>query len=206
MKYLKYFESSYTKEGEFTFEEDSRGYHHGQNDMTMYMYLDDKMLAKVDYSVYENEVSIQFIESFVKGKGYGQELMKQLAKKYGYENIKRSGLTPEGAKMRSKLDKFYNFDYEEYEKSKNKHLSSSVLDEIKDKRIKQFIINITKIGYSEAWDILRDTDAYEELKDIYDLNDIAEIAEWVKDSKTEYYDLETEPPSYIIDLLKKLSH
>jgi hypothetical protein len=205
MKYIKYFESSYTKAGEFTFEEDSRGAHHGQVDMTMYMYLGDKIVAKVDYTIYNNEINIQFIESFVKGKGYGQELMKQLSKKYGYENLKRSSLTSDGAKLRSKLDKFYNFDYEEYEKSKNKHLSSDILNNIKDQRIKQFIIHITKLGYTKAWDIWRDTEDFKQLRNIYDLNDIAEIADWIKGSQTEYYDLEIEPPTYITDLIEKLS-
>ena len=206
MRYIKNFKSlcESTHNNGYTFEDGSVGCHHGQTDMAMRMYQDGKLLAKVDYVIYNNEISISFIESYVKGRGYGQELMKELAKKYGYENLQRNSLTEDGVKMRKKLDKFYNFDYAAHEESKNKHLPKTILGKIKDNRIKEFLKHMINIGYSETWDIWRDTQDGMGIMREYDMNDISEIAEWIKGSVIEHGDLQEVPPDYILKLLKKL--
>ena len=201
MKYLKYFESN----SEFRFEEESIGWHHGQQDLSLKMYSKDNiLLAQVDYVIYQGKISISFIESFIKGRGYGQELMKELSKKYGYENLERGALTEDGVKMRNKLDKFYNFDYNVYLQSKNKHLSEDIISKIKDVGIKEFLKYLINLGYKEAWEILVNTDDFYRLKKEYDLNDIAEISEWIKYSKTNDHYIENEPPENVLELLDKL--
>lgn len=197
-------ESTFTHLGEYTFEEDSVGYHHGQSDLVMYMKKGKETLAKANYSLYNGKIYIQFIESFVKGKGYGQEIMKQLAKIYGYENLERTSLTEDGAKMRKKLDNYFNFNYEEYQKSKNKHLDRKELDKIKDPIIKQFLKGMISAGYSNTWEVWVDTEDFAKIRNKYDMNDISEISEWIKGSVTNEHDPLDEVPEHVMSELKKL--
>lgn len=210
MKYLKQFlinESSYTKWNGYDFEDDTTAWYSGQSNHTVYMYSlnGHEYLAKVDYVNYKGEISISWVESIVKGKGYGQIIMQYLASKFGYENLQRSSLTDDGAKMRGKLDKFYNFDYAAHEESKNKHLPKSVIEQIKDPVVKEFIRHMVNIGYTQAWELWKDTDDFKSLREKYDFNDISEIAEWIKGSKTNEHDPLDAPPDYIMDLLNELS-
>ena len=206
MKYLKYFESSYTYTDKYEFEEDSVNYRDGQHDMVMYMYLKGttQLLAQVDFSIYNGEVSIKFIKSIVKGKGYGEELMKEFAKKYKYEDIDFGGLSEEGAKLKRKLDKFYNYDHNKHMDSKNKHLSKDILNHIKNSSIKEFLENLTNLGYKDAWELMVKSPDCATLRDKYDLNDIAEISSWIKGSLTNDNMPEYAAPRHILKLLSIL--
>jgi hypothetical protein len=158
------------------------------------------LLAKVEYSLYKDDITISIIMSFVKGKGYGKILMIYLAKKYGYENLKRSSLTTSGAKMRKELDNLFNFNYEEYLESLNTLIDNSELDKIKNKYIKQFLKDLAENG-NHAWNYIKD---YEKYMDDYDLNDLAEITQYLKDSKFSKGYSTDELPEYITSLLKDL--
>jgi hypothetical protein len=80
--------------------------HHGQHDYKVVMKdKEGNKLAYADYTDYKGEITINFIESIIKGKGYGSMIMDYLANKYGYEKLERTNLTPDGVKMRIKLDK-----------------------------------------------------------------------------------------------------
>ncbi len=203
VKNLKYFESI-QYEDNYRFEEDYYDYNNQQHYVRMMMYYNDELVAKSDYVVFKNKIYISFIESLVKGKGYGQELMKYLAKLYGYENLERSGQTPDGEKMRKSLDKHFNFNYDEYQKSKNKHLDKKVLIDIKNPIIKEFLIYMINVGYEKTWEIWRNTDDFKKIRNEYDLNDVSEISNWIKGSKTNDNDPLEEVPDYIQKLLQSL--
>lgn len=198
-------ESSYTATDEYEFEEDTVGYQSGQHDMVMCMYSKNKeLLAKIDYTIYNGEVSIKFIKSFIKGKGYGEELMKHFCKKYKYEDIDFGGLSEAGAKLKRKLDKFYNYDHEKYMDSKNKHLSKDIIKNIKNISIREFLENLINLGYKEAWEIMVKSPDYIKLRDEYDLNNIAEISFWIKGSLSNDNYPNYEPPRHILKLLSIL--
>ena len=164
----------------------------------------NKVLARVHYTIYKGDITISFIEAVKKCEGYGKILMLYLAKKYGYENLKRSSLTPDGAKMRAALDHLFDFNYEEFIKSQSKHLHFSDIEKVKDETIKSFLISLVKYGYEKAWDhwsdYLRDNGYFNK----YDMNDVAEIANWITDSETNGNYIDDQPPSYVIELLKSL--
>jgi hypothetical protein len=182
--------------------------HHGQDDYKIIM--KDKKgnkLAYADYTDYKGEITINFIESIVKGIGYGSMIMDYLANKYGYEKLERTNLTPDGVKMRLKLDKKYNFNYDDYKNSLSKHLNKSIIDNITKKQpiVGKFLNDIVKYGNSktfEYWiDYLRKTD----LINKFDFNDIAEIGEWISGSVTNNNPIDDSPPEFITDLISDLS-
>jgi hypothetical protein len=176
--------------------------YYGQDnyEATLYKKGNKKPLATVNYVIYDDIITISIIEAFDKGKGYGKILMIYLAKKYGYENLKRSSLTQAGAKMRKELDNLFNFDYDQYIESQNKLIDNSEIDKIKNKYIKFFLHDLIENG-NYAWQYAKDIE--HNIKP-FDLDKIAEIAEYVKNSEhSKGYSTE-EPPKYVTDLLKKL--
>jgi hypothetical protein len=189
----------------YKFEDDHMDHHHGQDDYRLYMYdHSGNLLAKVHYNVFQDKTYISFIESIVKGFGYGKIAMIYLAQKYGYENLLRSNLTSDGADMRVSLDDLFDFDYEAHLRSLDKHLSLDSLEGINDEGIKYFLYNLVKNGYSAGWDkwkdYLRDHGYY----DKYDMNDISEIAGWVRGSKSNDHYSDDEVPQHVLKLLSSL--
>lgn len=180
--------------------------YYGQDnyEATLYQKNNNKPLARVNYVIYNNIITISIIEAFVKGKGYGKILMIYLSKKYGYENLKRSSLTVAGSKMRKELDDLFKFDYEKYIESLNKLIDNSEIDKIKNNYIKLFLKDLIENG-NYAWSYSKDI---EDKVKPYDLDDIAEISQYVKKSEHSKrfngYSTE-EPPEYVTDLLKKLT-
>lgn len=75
---------------------------HGQHNMRATATTNDELVGFVDYSVFDGEVSINYIES--KRKGIGSELIRFLAKNYDYENILWGMLTDDGANLKKKMD------------------------------------------------------------------------------------------------------
>jgi hypothetical protein len=200
------FKSSDDSWKKFRFDDQHRDFSHGQNIYHVDMFDGTKKLAYADYVDFKNKIYISFIESIVKGKGYGSMIMDYLADKYGYENLERSSLTPDGAKMRKGLDKKYNFDPEEYAKSQSKHFDPKLIDHIKIKHpiVAMFLSDMVKYGYEKTWekwvDYLRDND----LINKYDFNDISDLSTWFRDSVTNNHDLSDEPDYYANEDLKKL--
>lgn len=163
------------------------------------------LLAKLYYTIYNDEITISYVESMVRGRGYGKIIMIYLAREYGYENLIRSSLTPDGAKMRKELDNLFNFDYRKHLESKNKHYSSDIINTVKNPVIRNFLTDMIKIGYEKTWekwiDYLKKTDMINR----YDFNDISEIAEWIKGSIVNNNDPMDEPPHWVNDMVKKIS-
>lgn len=195
VKYEEYFNDSYK----------------GESFGGMDMFVNGKFVAKAEYSKYNDEIHIANIEAIEKGKGYGQQLMKHLASIYGYENLIRGSLTPDGAKMRQKLDKHFNFDPVKHAESKNRHLKPSNLDRIKNNLIREFLQHMIKYGYQEAWVNFMNTPEFKKLNDFldktydFDFNDISMIAEWIKGSVTNDHDPEDEVPDWVTDKLNFIS-
>ena len=164
----------------------------------------NKPLAKVDYVDYNDEITISLIEALEGGKGYGKILMIFLAKKYGYENLERTSLTQSGAKMRQELDKLFGFNYSDHKKSQSKHIDKSELGDINDPIIKGFIFDLVEIGYKPTWDkwinIITNNGYYEK----YDFNVIGDVAEWVKDSKTNTNNPNDKPPKWVFELFDQI--
>lgn len=169
-----------------SFEELHLDHHNSQDVMVMKMYKDKRLVAQADYSIYSGKIWIDMIEAFIKGKGYGPELMRELARRYGYENIERRSFTQDGIKMRQKLDKEFNFDYDEHLKKQNCHIDRTEIDEIKYKYIKSFLSDILLLGFKEALEKYRENqDLNNELNKInFDFNDIYDISKWIKHSPT----------------------
>ncbi len=94
------FKSNNTEWKKFKYEDNHMDFSHGQHYYTVSMYDGDKKLASCNYSIFNDIIYITFIESIVKGKGYGTMLMEYLADKYGYEKLERSILTPDGVNIR----------------------------------------------------------------------------------------------------------
>jgi hypothetical protein len=182
--------------------------HHGQHDYKVVMKdKEGNKLAYADYTDYKGEITINFIESIVKGKGYGSMIMDYLANKYGYEKLERTNLTPDGVKMRIKLDKKYNFNYDDYKNSLSKHLNKSVIDNILKKQpiIGKFLQDIIKYGNSKTFEHWIDYLQKTNLINKYDFNDIAEIGEWISGSVTNDNPINDSPPEFITDLISNLS-
>ena len=190
----------------YSFTDDHIDYHHGQNDFRAIMYdkSNNKPLAKVDYTIYQDEVNITFIESIEKGKGYGKILMIFLAKKYGYENLERTSLTQSGANMRAELDDLFNFDYEDYKKSQTNHLDINDIKNIKDETVRDFMMDMVKYGYDNTWTKWIDYLISSGKRDEFDFNDISEMTEWFKNSKTNKHYPDDEVPEWVIDGMEDL--
>lgn len=185
------------------FIEETLNYQHRQYDIHMDMLIDNNIVAYADYSLFEGKIHIKMIEALVRNKGYGVALMKELANRYGYENLERNQLTPDGVNMRKKLDNYFNFDYNKYKESQNKHFNISIIEEIRKKHkfVADFMSDMCMFGYKTTWNKwLNDIDKYKQ----YDFNDISDICEWIKNSATNNNDPNTNVPEYIKTQLNKL--
>lgn len=190
-----------------TFQVDWHDYHHGQADGTTKVMKDGKVVANADITKYEGKIFIKHIESYVKGFGFGQKLMEHLAKLFGYENLERSSLTPDGVKMRQKLDKKFDFDYDKHQEAQSKHLDPSIIEKIKHPMVKEFMIDMMNNGYDVTWQKWLQNPEFKKVAlgqgDI-DFNDVSEITSWIKGSKSNEHHPDEEPNFYILDDLKKL--
>ncbi|MFW6246724.1 MAG: hypothetical protein ACOC22_00915 [bacterium] len=191
----------------YVFRDENIGYHNNQYDNRLLMYdKENNLLAKVYYSIYEGEISITFIESVVKGKGYGKIAMIYLANEYGYENLERTSLTDDGAKMRKDLDNFYDFDYRKHKESKSKHLNPEIINQIRINHpvVADFMRDMVGYGYEKTWEKWINYLSNNNLINKYDFNDISEITTWIQGSVTNDNPIDYDPPQFIYDDLNKL--
>lgn len=96
----------YESANDIGFVNTSRGYHHGQTDLTLYAKIDDKYVGKIDYSVYEGEPQIQMIKvdpNYTR-RGIGTDLLYHLQTLYPDQEIQWGSLTSGGAALRKKIN------------------------------------------------------------------------------------------------------
>ena len=105
----------------------------------------------------------------------------------------------------SKLPVLYKNLEDIINEQRNLHLDISVLDNIKDKLIYNFLHDMVTHGRSYSWSKYMEqikSPAYKKI----DFNSISDISEWIKGSKTNNnFIYEEEVPSYIKRYLKQLS-
>jgi len=195
---------------DFTFNIESRDHYKGQDYMVINMFKGEERLAFADFSIYEGKVFIDIVESIVKGQGYGTLIMQHLAEVYSYENLERTSLTPDGVKMRARLDKTYNFNYDKHKENQSNHLTLKHIDNIKNPMIKEFLKDMVLNGYKYTWaKWLKNPDFSEfnnSLSTKYDLdfNDVSDISEWVKGSVTNDNRPDDDVPSPVLKDLGKI--
>lgn len=168
---------------------------------------DGKILATCLYDVLGRNIDIVSISSQVKGEGYAKILMLYLIKKYGYENIERTILTPDGEKMFAEIDKFLNFDYEKYILSKTKHINKKRLVQKLSKTkplLSTFLDNTCNYGKDFALQTFKDEIKDNKLDD-YSISKIFQISEWIDDS-VEYKDVDEDLPNHIRQYLQELNY
>ncbi|MFW5847567.1 MAG: hypothetical protein ACOCVF_01425 [bacterium] len=201
-------ETTYEQFQGYTFADDTHGAYGGQVDMHVDMYKNNQKLAYADYTIFEDKVYINYVESLVKGKGYGTILMEYLADKYGYENLERQSLTSSGAKMRQRLDKKFDFDYKKHKENQNKHIDPDSIAKINNHVIREFLFDLSKMGYEKAWEKwLQNPEFVKTIKNPneFDLNDVAEIAEWIKGSVLNDNHPDDAPPEWVMQTLDSLT-
>jgi len=190
----------------FEFIEDYYDYNNQQDYIRCFMEKEGEVVAHADYAKFRGKIYINFIEAKVKGKGYGAMLMRHIAKLYGYENMPATSLTPDGVKMRQKLDKEFDYTPEEV----NNHIPQKEIEKIKNPVIKNFLLDFIKYDYTDVWekwlrnpDFQTTNDMLEKTLDI-DFNEVSDIGGWIKGSVNNDNDPEEEVPGFITQDLNKL--
>ena len=85
-------------------------------------------------------------------------------------------------------------------KKLSKLFDVSVLKNIKNPIVKDFLHDMIRYGYEKTWEKWLDYIRGNGLDKEYDFNDIADLSKWFKDSKTLEHSGDEEPP--IVDLEK----
>lgn len=185
----------------------SDNYYGGQVDMSAWITYDGQVVAVSSLTLFEGVYNFKIIESLVKRKGYGLKLLVLLAQKYGYELLERSSLTEQGYKMRQAADELFDFDFNAYLDSQNKHLAADkVIKSIKNPIIASFLKDLIKLGDVKSWDKwLKNSRFLSLINNKYDANDVVELSEWIKGSVTNFNEPTSEPPYYVLETLKVLA-
>lgn len=81
---------------------DFHDYRSGEHFFTIKAYQDDRLVGKIDGSLYEGVVWVKYIEvaSDVRGQGVGRSLMQSLLKEFPDEQIDMGYTTSEGERLR----------------------------------------------------------------------------------------------------------
>lgn len=95
---------------------------------------------------------------------------------------------------------------ETFDEARNKNIPISVIDKIekKHKEVAEFLRDMISIGYKETWDKWRDELEEKGLYDVYDFNDISDISNWISGSVTNFNEIDSEPPTYVLNDLNSL--
>jgi GNAT superfamily N-acetyltransferase len=84
----------------------SRGYNHGQYDLTLFAEIDNKDVGYIDYSKYQDDINIQMIhvDDEFKRQGIATAMLKRLQKEYPDTEISWGMLTADGNDLYQKID------------------------------------------------------------------------------------------------------
>jgi GNAT superfamily N-acetyltransferase len=88
------------------FRNENRGAHNDQSDMTLFAYLPSgKYVGRLEYSVYQDEPHIQYIEvqKPLRRKGYGKAMMLELQRQFPDVEIDTGMSTEDGTAMLEKM-------------------------------------------------------------------------------------------------------
>lgn len=95
------FKQFITETSGLTFSDESRGYHHGQSDMTLTAFQDSKYVGSIDYSIYHGEISIQMIHTNpeMTRQGIATQMLHQLQALNPDTELDFGLLTDSGSKL-----------------------------------------------------------------------------------------------------------
>jgi hypothetical protein len=88
-----------TENKSISFRDEMVGVQSGQSDIRLSAYMGNKRVGYIDYTDYQGEISIKFIEVYAKRQGIGKQLILQLQKQYPKTEIDWGMLTGDGAKL-----------------------------------------------------------------------------------------------------------
>jgi hypothetical protein len=138
-------------------------------------------------------------------------MMKHLAniydvKEFTYNDTTYYIVILEKLTLDSNIEMLYNGLKETFDNARNKNIPQITIDKIASNHpeIAGFLRDMITIGYKETWDKWRDELEDKKLYDVYDFNDISDLAQWIQGSVTNSHDIDREPPQFIIDTLKTL--
>lgn len=106
----------------FRYREECHGYSAGQTDCSILAYLDNKVVAHLDYASHklngrpEAFIKMVQVDPAFKGQGIGPELIRQLAKSIPYDAIDWGGTTSDGSALKAKMDKEFGTSFKPVEK------------------------------------------------------------------------------------------
>jgi hypothetical protein len=103
----------------------------------------------------------------------------------------------------SKTNRIYKSLKNWFNKLRNMHYDSGIIGVIGNKHpmVAEFLGDIVNMGYTIAWQKWADKLRGDKT---YDWNDISELAEWIKGSKTNTHDISERPPEWVQDAMSVL--
>lgn len=184
------------------FRENVLGSHNGQTDCMLTMRMGGEQVGYVEYSIFEGEVYINFVEVAIqhRRKGYGAALLDRLVLEYGWENIRPGMTTDDG-------DALYRHMVQKYGEvvRPSRLLSKDVLDRFSDKYplAGRFVSELVSAGDVDwvGWMKRAEKRGLWWYLDGFELNDLRELSEWVDGSKTAE-EGHGEPPVHVSDMVR----
>lgn len=183
-----------------TFETDHTASYHGQSNFTLYLLVNGREVAHLDYTIFQGETQIAMVEvpsPQDKRKGYGRMLVGRLAQERGgYQNVKWGSMTPDGAALQKAMDRERNFDREDHE---NQHYRQDEMVDLirkKSENAAGFFADTCAIGYEAAWQKwaanIKDSHI-----DGIDQSDLSDLAEWTRGSVENHHPKDWEPQDWV---------
>jgi len=190
------------------FHTDHTASYHGQSNYTLYLMRGDKKVGYLDYSIFQGEVQIDMIRVFENRKGYGRMLVDELSREYGgYQNIKWSGMTPDGAALQKAMDREKGFDRQEHENKHYKKASMVALIKARSIDAARFFEDITALGSQatwKKWEPYLAERGYPTTIDGIDLNDLDDLSAWTRDSVENHHPSDLEPDDWTMRFVEQL--
>ena len=183
-----------------SFETQHTASHHGQSDFTLYLLVNGKKVAYLDYTIFQGETQIAMVEvpkQEDKRKGYGRMLVDRLAHdRGGYDNIQWGSMTPDGSALQQAMDRERGFDRQEHENLHYRMDDMMKLISKKSRNAAGFFQDLCAIGYGDAWKKwaphIKDSHI-----DGIDQSDLAALAEWTRGSIENNHPTDWEPKDQV---------